>query len=90
MDEGEVEMGGIPQRAAPDIATPDIITFDDAAALAAMREVEMGTPQGQAAHVRGTGTQPWVNETPMDYAYSNGKGDYKYAYIKEKLHMIKK
>jgi hypothetical protein len=83
MDEGEVEMG-TPQVPAP--GTPDTEPFDDATALADM-SVEMGTPQ--VAPVIGTGTQPLVNETPMDYAYSKGKGDYKYAYIKGKLHMIK-
>jgi hypothetical protein len=83
MDEGEVEMG-TPQVPPPE--TPDTEPFDDATALAYMG-VDMGTPQ--VAPVIGTGTQPLVNETPMDYAYSKEKGDYKYAYIKGKLHMIK-
>lgn len=85
MDEGEVEMG-TPQVAPPE--TPDTVPFDDAAALADMDGVVMGTPRVAPPSV-GTGTQPLVNETPMDYAYSKEKGDYKYAYIKGKLHMIK-
>ena len=86
MDAGEVEMG-TPQVAPP--GTPDTVPFDDAAELAAMREVEMRTPLGLVAPVIGTGTEPLGNGTPMDYAYSKGKGDYKYAYINGKLHMIK-
>ena len=85
MDEGEVEMG-TPQVAPP--GTPDTEPFDDATVMAELGGVDMGTPQVALPSV-GTGTEPLGNETPMDYAYSKGKGDYKYAYIKGKLHMIK-
>lgn len=89
MPEGEVEMGGTPQRAASSVGTPGTEPFDDAAALAAMGEVEveMGTPRGD---LPGTpGTEPHIPSTPIEYAIFNEKHDYKYLIVC-KLHMIKK
>ena len=99
MPEGEVEMG-TPQGAPRiRISTPDTEPFDyDGSDMDGMDGMDgMGgmetfpnTPGGrQATPSGGTGTEPFEPTTPMDYAISNEKHDYKYAYIDEELHMIK-
>jgi hypothetical protein len=88
MEGSEVGMSGTPERVTSSIITPDTVPYDDDAEMADMDEVEMGTPQGATPSV-GTGTEPFGDETPMDYAYLKGHPDYKYAYINGKLHMIK-